>query len=79
MIPANRFFGWHDHTNMNGISKCISGELEIKSLNPIHLQECPDENGVKNYLYPVERLREEKLNTKGQKISIIYPDSFNVH
>lgn len=38
MIPENKCFGWHDHAKMNGISKIVSGNLIIKSLNPEHFQ-----------------------------------------
>jgi hypothetical protein len=48
MIPAGRVFGWHDHTKMNGISKCVAGNLTIRSLNPAFLEPC----GAQEYYYP---------------------------
>lgn len=34
MIPEGKYFGWHDHTQMNGISRIIAGRMKIRSLNP---------------------------------------------
>jgi hypothetical protein len=75
MIPANKCFGWHDHENMNGISKCIAGQIFIRSLNPNFLEPCSQNE----FYYPIERVREEHLTSRNQKISIIYPDSYNIH
>lgn len=34
MIPEGKYFGWHDHADMNGISRIIAGAMKIRSLNP---------------------------------------------
>lgn len=37
MIPPKTVFDWHDHQDMNGISRCLHGTLTIRSLNPQYL------------------------------------------
>lgn len=38
IIPPGTTFDWHDHHDMNGISRCVNGELSIRSLDPSFLR-----------------------------------------
>ena len=33
IIPEGKEFKWHDHEEMNGVSKCLFGQVQIDRLN----------------------------------------------
>lgn len=51
VIPSDQVFGWHNHHNMNGISRCVAGQLEIRSLDPHKM--VPVEAPQGTYAYPL--------------------------
>lgn len=77
IIPPGQVFGWHDHRKMNGLSRCMAGSLSIRALDPSKMVEVPGKNSY--YTYGGDNIRKEVLDTKNNPISIIYPDSFNIH
>ena len=77
IIPPNLVFGWHNHPQMNGISRCVSGELQIRSIDPHKLNSLPGKG--KKYSYLEKDLRIEVLHPESDSISIIYPETFNIH
>ena len=51
-MPKGSSFKWHDHTKMNGFSKCAFGKIRVNSLDltQINMQE-----GL--FSHPKERIR----------------------
>lgn len=50
IIPPEMVFGWHNHPHMNGISRCVAGELQIRSIDPNKLERVPGDKKRFSYL-----------------------------
>jgi quercetin dioxygenase-like cupin family protein len=74
VVPAGGSFGWHSHPRMNGLSKCLHGELVVSTLDLHHLQ---PEGG--RLLYPKNQLRKEHIRGWGNSVSTIEPHNYNIH
>jgi len=73
IIDENYKMPLHDHPNMTGLLKVISGKLKAECYTQIQTDK---ENGL---LEKIVRVEEPKILSSSSEAAVLYPDRYNFH